>query len=164
MVLSLLNSVLRDQIHLWLMGQNVSMSIGKNLGETPKILGFFAISDFDLAVRKLQCSREGAGAVRLARLVLPPMSSGRSYHRILRNAVVRIMPCGHQFSYDGMLLNWEVCGAIHNQTSLNFIARSLMILKTFVLNVFTLIPIFSGEIIPTIRKPQQKGDTPQKQS
>ena len=36
-----------------------------------------------------------------------------------------------------------------------------MILKTFVLNVFMLIPIFSGEIIPIIRKPQQKGDTPQ---
>jgi small-conductance mechanosensitive channel len=59
-----------------------------------------------------------------------------SYHRIYINAVVRILSRCHQFSYDGMLLNWEVCGAIHNQTSPNFFAQSLMILRIFVLNVF----------------------------
>ena len=52
-------------------------------GRTPKTLGFFEIFGFGLATRQLRCSSEGAGAVRLARLVLPPMSSGRSYHAFI---------------------------------------------------------------------------------
>ena len=68
-----------------------------------KNLRVFAILGFSRALRQLRRSSKGAGAVRLARLILPPMSSGKSYHRIYINAVVRISPRSRQFSYESSM-------------------------------------------------------------
>ena len=65
------------------------------LGTYPKNHRVFAIFIFNLAWRQLRRSSEGAGATRLGRL-----ASGRSYHRISKNVVVRVASRGRQFSYD----------------------------------------------------------------
>ena len=53
-----------------------------------------------------------------------------SYHRILQNAVVRISPRIFNSCMIEVCETWEICDAIHHQTSLNLFARSLMISRT----------------------------------
>jgi hypothetical protein len=72
-------------------------------GIPPKNLRVSPFWGFCRTSRQLQRLSEGAGAVRLVILALPPMSSGRSYHHIYINAVVRISPRGRQFSYDSSM-------------------------------------------------------------